>query len=216
MFPSILGKRQISPLFPYEVNVMKLIVWLTKLTVGTALIALLSTATTCYVLTRYVDDVLKQYGIQTAGTKNYFIDILTTMTHPTAQDKQNKTTASVPEAKPGPSPNPSPNPATKDDAIAAWSQSNTQSGSQSNAEQQNAMAFSAEELAQKKNKLSDTDKTRLFTLLMTKVPQDGMQRISQLMENGITTDEMTEIENILKTYLSEADMKELRTMLSKY
>lgn len=76
--------------------------------------------------------------------------------------------------------------------------------------------ISAEEFNQKKDAISSEDKMRIFTLLFTKVPQDDIQHLSLLLEDGLTEEEMAGVQEVLKAYLEPAEIEELNQIIEKY
>lgn len=75
------------------------------------------------------------------------------------------------------------------------------------------VVVSGEEFTKKKEQLSNDDKNQIFKLLLTRVPQTEIQRISSMMEDGITASELTEIERILKNYLKPEEYSQLLGMI---
>ena len=54
----------------------------------------------------------------------------------------------------------------------------------------------------------------IFNILMTKVPQDEMQKISTAMEDGLTEDEVKEIQEVISNYVDEKEYEDLMKMLT--
>lgn len=84
---------------------------------------------------------------------------------------------------------------------------------QSAADQQ--VVMTPDEMVDKKSSLTAQEKEEIFTLLMTKLPQEEMQKISEAMEDGLTAAELDEIQNGISKYLSEEEFQKLMTMLQK-
>jgi len=78
------------------------------------------------------------------------------------------------------------------------------------------IVMSAEEFNNKRKKLSDGDKLEIFSLLMQKLPQQELQRMSELLEDGITEDELAELEEVINAYLHKDDVDRLLLILNKY
>lgn len=77
-------------------------------------------------------------------------------------------------------------------------------------------AVTTDQLNQVKSQMSDTDKTELFGLLMTKLPQEAWQTISGYMENGLTDQELTELQQVIAQHLSKEEYEQIMSILKKY
>jgi hypothetical protein len=75
------------------------------------------------------------------------------------------------------------------------------------------VVVSSEEFAKKKEQLSSDDKNKIFKLLMTRIPQAEIQKISQIMEDGITASELKDIEQLLQNYLKPEEYSQLLSMI---
>lgn len=117
------------------------------------------------------------------------------------------------------------------DALPVWSQngqqqktevqmqSQAQSGGEKksdSADQRKKVVVSTEQLQQTKDNLTNDDKLIIFSLLVSKLPQSELQKISELMEDGITSEELKQMEDIVEMYLTPSDYKQLLTILGKY
>lgn len=87
------------------------------------------------------------------------------------------------------------------------------SGAAGAADADRRVVVSGEDFTKKKEQLSDEDKNKIFNLLVTRIPQDEMQRISRLMEDGITASELKEIEQVLQKYLKQDEYNQLLGMI---
>lgn len=77
-------------------------------------------------------------------------------------------------------------------------------------------ALSTEQFVAMQDQLSTEDKSAIFTILFTKVPQHEFQHLSFILEEGITTEESLEIARILQQYLTEDELQELSSIIQKY
>ncbi|MGM1045782.1 MAG: hypothetical protein ACQEXX_06515 [Bacillota bacterium] len=77
------------------------------------------------------------------------------------------------------------------------------------------IVMTPDEMVDKKSSLTTKEKEEIFTLLMSKLPQAEMQKISEAMEDGLTASELDEIENGISKYLSKDEFEKLMTMLQK-
>ncbi|MNM03362.1 hypothetical protein D3C81_133330 [compost metagenome] len=65
-----------------------------------------------------------------------------------------------------------------------------------------------------KKNLPSEDKVSIFNILMNKVPQEEMQKISADMENGLTEQEVAEIQSIISKYVTQEEYNKLMAMLT--
>ncbi|WP_419875909.1 hypothetical protein [Candidatus Pristimantibacillus sp. PTI5] len=77
-------------------------------------------------------------------------------------------------------------------------------------------AMTTEELTEVKEQMSDADKDELFGLLMSKLPQESWQTISQYIENGLTEQELTAIQQIMAQHLDKTEYTQMMDILKKY
>lgn len=77
-------------------------------------------------------------------------------------------------------------------------------------------AVTTEDLTEVKEQMSDEDKEKLFGLLMSKLPQESWQTISQYVENGLTEQELTTIQQIMAQHLDKTEYGEMMEILKKY
>jgi len=79
-----------------------------------------------------------------------------------------------------------------------------------------ALVMSEEEFNEKRKRLSDDDKMEIFSIMMARLPQEELQRMSLLLEEGITAAEAAEIEEVIYAYLQQDEVARLLAILSKY
>lgn len=80
----------------------------------------------------------------------------------------------------------------------------------------NETVISREELANARGQLSSQDKEQLFSLLITKIPQEDLQKISLYVEDGLTESELKEIEQMIAMHVSDDEYDKLMNILKKY
>lgn len=103
------------------------------------------------------------------------------------------------------------------DALPVWSQSGSAQGAQSGGTgEQEKTLFSSDFLSSTKDNMSNDDKVKLFTLLVSKLPAAEVQSISQLMENGITQEELVQLDKIIRRHLTQEEYKQVVAILEKY
>ncbi|MBB3130524.1 hypothetical protein FHS19_005243 [Paenibacillus rhizosphaerae] len=102
-----------------------------------------------------------------------------------------------------------------DDALPVMGQGLSESamGGQSAADQQ--VVISPDEMIQKKDELTATEKEQIFNILMKKLPQSEMQKISAAMEDGLTEQELSTIEDTISKYLTKAEYAALSKLLEQ-
>lgn len=101
------------------------------------------------------------------------------------------------------------------DAVPVWSQSGSKVNSDASGTGKK-LAVSSDSFQSMKDKISNEDKMKLFSLLVTKLPEQDVQTISQLVEDGITNDELNQIDAIIQKSLSKEEYKEVLAILQKY
>lgn len=70
-----------------------------------------------------------------------------------------------------------------------------------------------DEMVAKKDELSSKEKEEVFAMLMSKLPQAEMQKMTEAMEGGLTEVEMIEIEQILSKYLDKTEYTKMMDIL---
>ncbi|WP_282938648.1 hypothetical protein [Paenibacillus sp. RC67] len=106
-----------------------------------------------------------------------------------------------------------------EDAIAVFGQQSGQASTDKSGsgipgvEDNKKIVVSSEEFTKKKEQLSNEEKNKIFNMLVTRVPQNEMQTISSLMEDGITAGELKQIESILQKYLKPDEYAQLLAMI---
>jgi hypothetical protein len=106
------------------------------------------------------------------------------------------------------------------DALPVFGHSNA--GSQSQSQQSGSGAeekktvVSSEHVSSTKDNMTNDDKMKLFSLLVSKLPPAEVQNISKLMEDGITQQELVEMNAIVQKYMSEDEYKQMVAILEKY
>lgn len=217
---------------------MKVLTWLGKIVISSVLITSITMFTTWYVVNMYVEDIFRQYQIPALGKKIQFSDFTARLADELniVMRRDGGKQAAPVETPSAASPSPSPSPSgsvpsagssdplhsdagayggaasqgVKDDAVAVM-------GRVSDAnEQKKELVMSTEDFAKKKEALSSDDKMKIFSLVVAKLPQNEVQHLSALLEDGITTDELKQVNDTLKKYLNETELNQLTAILNKY
>jgi len=71
------------------------------------------------------------------------------------------------------------------------------------------------DIVDRKDRLPTEEKEEIFTMLMNKLPQSEMQKISEAMEDGLTAAELAEIEQGISKYLNPEEFDKLITILKE-
>jgi hypothetical protein len=219
---------------------MKLFGWLSKLLISTVLISTLSVLTAWYVVNLYVEEIIRQYQLPGLSKKIQLSDIAARLSTELNINKSKDNNAASPAtnkgldaiqestASPRPSPTPSQTPkvdamnpaeatpdAAKADSIAVMGQVKQESD-RSKTGIQKDLVMSTEEFAKKKDLLTSEDKMNIFSLVVTKLSQEEVQRLSTLLEDGITAEELKEVDVILQNKLNKEEYQKLLKILGKY
>lgn len=78
---------------------------------------------------------------------------------------------------------------------------------------QDGFFLSAEAFNEKRKNLSEADKLEIFTILLNDVPQEELQRLSELVEDGITAEEAALIAKSLQEHLGPDELERLLAIL---
>ncbi|MDQ1911156.1 hypothetical protein RAC89_11900 [Paenibacillus sp. GD4] len=213
---------------------MKLMLWLAKLAVSAVVTSLCCLALTFFAVNSYVDLLLEQYHIpRQAGQSIQWNQLVSHMAkqfdsmvgmggsgkppadrevaavsgNPTDEKKQERTGTETGGQTPKPSSTTERKP--PEDAVAVWSR---QSVSSMTSEEDRKVVVSGEEFAKKKDELTQEQKNKIFSVI-SKLPQEDIQYISKLMENGITASELKELEQILQKRLQPEEYADLLKLL---
>ncbi|MEF2966506.1 hypothetical protein V3851_11750 [Paenibacillus sp. M1] len=104
-----------------------------------------------------------------------------------------------------------------EDALAVMgggiSSGGASSGGQEALGQDREVIVTPDEMVAKKDGLSDQEKEKVFAMLMSKLPSEEMQKMTEAMEDGLTEAEMIEIEQILSKYLSKTEYADILKIL---
>ncbi|WP_169084081.1 hypothetical protein [Paenibacillus sp. PL91] len=228
---------------------LKRIGWLGKLVAAGLILSFLSIWTTGYIVTSYVETLLKQFNLPLevppmamtgVWGKLWGADPLVTTdiagkeeTPPIIEDKTDPK-EETPDSQAGTNEQGDPpasvdafgevtEPPLTDIGIGGGTQAGggapvdggeVQEGTAGTDDTETAMT--TDDLTEVKEQMSDEDKEELFGLLMTKLPQDSWQTISQYVENGLTEQELTAIQQIMAQHLDKTEYGQMMDILKKY
>jgi hypothetical protein len=204
---------------------MKMIGWLSKLIITAILLSTMSVMTTIYIVDQYVQTVLERFQLTDVERPPLRIGGLLQQTSPSLGD-ESKNEADAVEV-------------TEKDTAAAEQQSQDRleqqrqqdpqvelpSEGQNTTEatpvfgssiQSNSLVMTPDEFNEKRKNLSDEDKMMIFSIMMNKLPQAELQKLSEWLEDGITEEELTQVEEVINAYLEQADIDKLLSILNRY
>jgi hypothetical protein len=229
--------------------VLKRIGWLGKLVAAGLILSFLSIWTTGYIVTSYVETLLKQFNLPLevppmamtgVWGKLWGADPLVTTDTvgkeetPLIHDETQGSKEETPDSQAGTNEQSEPpasvdafgeatDPPLTDIGIGGGTQAGgsaavdggeVQEGTAGTDDTETAMT--TDDLTEVKEQMSDTDKEELFGLLMTKLPQESWQTISQYVENGLTEQELTAIQQIMAQHLDKTEYGQMMDILKKY
>ncbi|TLS48892.1 hypothetical protein FE782_28230 [Paenibacillus antri] len=196
---------------------MKMMAWLAKTILATAIVTGVSVATTWAVVNAYVQQLLGQYGMQGAAGPVGLMDTLTALgggrgvqgeaapasanVSPGEDDAAVETPSGTTPEEEYPVP---------DNALPVMGQATQSTGTE------DELYISMDDLNEKKDNISDEDRMAIFAMLVTKLPPEEVQAISALLEDGFTGDEMEQASAILQQYLTPEEYAKLLEILQKY
>ena len=203
-----------------------------KAAIGVCLIVVLasglSVLTTAYVVNTYIQSVLTSFDIKLdspAPGIGGFVKSLTGMSTKEnstsiADDSKNVEPAATQKSKdntgsstPSKDSDKAVEEKAPEDALAVMGEaSNADEQSTSGLDQQLVMTPDA--MGQLKDSLPADEKTNIFNILMTKLPQEEMQKISTAMEDGLTESEVKEIQEVISKYVNQDEYDLLMKMLT--
>ncbi|HEY0827841.1 MAG TPA: hypothetical protein VGE40_07085 [Bacilli bacterium] len=193
---------------------MRTVSWISRMVFSTILITTVSMLVSWFMINLYVDKLFGQLNIKGQAQKIEFSDFVAF-----ASNQLNSMIAGeefVPVQPPDigrPQPTVVPAATPQEDAVSAWTE---ESGTDEAGDSSKDIVMSAEDFNRKKEMLSDEDKMEVFSILISKLPQDEMQQISQFVEDGITTEEMQQAETIIGQYVDDEEYARLMEILNKY
>lgn len=86
----------------------------------------------------------------------------------------------------------------------------------SNGDLKDTLVMSAQEFNERRKKLTNQDKSAIFSIVITKLPQTELQKMSLLLEDGITEEELADFVDVINAYLEKEEVDKLIAILNKY
>lgn len=100
-----------------------------------------------------------------------------------------------------------------DNSLPVMGTNTTESGDSSLEDQE--IVMTPGDIVDRKDRLPTEEKEEIFAMLMNKLPQSEMQKISEAMEDGLTAAELAEIEQGISKYLNPDEFDKLITLLKE-
>lgn len=78
-----------------------------------------------------------------------------------------------------------------------------------------SLVMSAEQFNDRRKNLTEAERLEIFALFFNKLPQEELQQLSQLLEDGITAEEADTILQVMNTYLEQKEVDRLLSILTE-
>jgi len=184
-----------------------------KRALGVLLIAVLASSlsvlTTGFIVNAYLQSVLSSFDIKLDNPLSGGVtDILGSITGNTGTD--DSTTVEKKESN-------AVEDETPDNALPVMGQSieeSADSEGQSGSALDQQLVMTPEAMKDVKENLPSGEKVDIFNILMAKLPQEEMQKISTAMEDGLTESEVKEIQETIAKYVDDEEYEVLMKMLT--
>ncbi|PYI52408.1 hypothetical protein [Paenibacillus flagellatus] len=190
---------------------MKLLGWFGKVLVTAALAACISAVTTFYLVNFYVQELLKPFQAVLPENKIELSEFVVKLWTQSNILGQRATPQAGKESVPQPDTGKTVTTPPQDDAVAAWSQTGT-----GEAAKKEKVVMSEEQFLTKRDKLSEEDKSAVFSMLVSRLPQEQVQHLSTMIEDGITSSELEEMKKIVEQYVQPDEYAKLMDIVNKY
>ncbi len=199
---------------------MKLLGYLSKLMITAILLSTLSVMTTIYIVDQYVGVVLDRFHLSDIERPTLSVsDVLSSAQQAPPMIMEPKETTIEPQSQPQSESQSDPltqMPSNRDDAADDPIHDVEAAPVFGHAIQSGSIVITADEFNEKRKNLSDEDKMAIFAIMMNKLPQAELQRLSEWLEDGITDEELTQVEEVINAYLEEDDIDRLLSILNRY
>ncbi|MDF2724046.1 MAG: hypothetical protein K0Q59_3721 [Paenibacillus sp.] len=188
---------------------MKIIGWLCKMVVTVTITAAISALTTLFVMNLYMKQLLQPLGAIFPANPLSISELASEW----AKELQGAGLPGLSSKAQEENVKPKPAPGTAEssgpsDAVSVWAQN----GAGANREK---VVISADEFQKRREKLTDADKDTVFSMLLSRIPQEEVQRISADLEDGLTAAELEEIKRIAEQYLQPEEFDKLMGIVNK-
>lgn len=203
--------------------ILRVIAWAGKAIATVIIVSILAIWTTGYIITSYVESILKQYEIPIEIPPVAMSGIWGKLWGSEIASQYNeKDSKSITELQ-GSTNN-------LDSTGELFSESNEKDTAEDSAVFDDAakdvmapididnqdIAMTTDELIDSKASMSIEDKDRMLEILMTKLPPDALQTFFNYFEDGLTDQELIDIQQIMAQNLNKEEYEELMIILKKY
>jgi hypothetical protein len=215
---------------------MRILGWFSKLLISVVLISFLSIFTTAYMVDQYINKFLEKWNIEdTVKPAMDAEDYMSKLLHPSEllnseqpiseedmEVSENAEDTGLPvfnqESIEDLESNEGIEPIAPEAAPSSTQQPSASSStpSSSSKELKDTLVMSAQEFNEKRKKLTTKDKSEIFSIVITKLPQKELQKMSLLLEDGITEEELNDLESVMAAYLGQKEIEKLLAILNKY
>jgi hypothetical protein len=207
---------------------LKLVRWITKITLGAVLVSAISIYTTWYAVNQYIGQFLQQVPVQVSRPSlqltDLFGSLLSTNGKTPAVNGQTQPAGGEGTVAPPKTVEPKKAP---EDAVAVWGQVSTnqqhsggsalqQSSQASQALESSSVLLSEGDFQKIKEQISDEDKMKIFSLVMNRIPAEDLQELSTFVENGLTSEELKQVEELVKKRLNSEEYDQILSIINKY
>ncbi|REK71997.1 hypothetical protein [Paenibacillus paeoniae] len=205
--------------------IVKSLAWIGKIVAAGLMISFLSIWTTGYIVTSYVESVLKQFElpievppIAMSGVWGKLWGSDPLLTSGIDQENGSVNSGSEPDVEevfggiqeePG-SGNGEGN-APADGSAEGGAPTGTEGGLDGT-----ETVVKTDDIESVKGEMSEEDKAQLFELLMMKLPPESWLEISEYMEGGLTEQELTSVQQIMAQHLDTSEYEQMMEILKKY
>lgn len=212
---------------------MKWLSWLGRLSVTIVMVCLLTIVTTGYVVNYYVENILSRFHISMTDGGPSVTDIMKGLvgfqnssqgTTPKVEadsdlsaqlPPQNNETQNTDSQNNNSQNNDSPHKETDNSEVVPPATGGSSAGTNQSSGQKGAVVVTPDDLIAKKDSLDNKDKEDVFAILMSKLPQEEMQKITEYMENGLTETEVLATQQVLSKYLDKTEYAKVMEILKK-
>ncbi|WP_379156023.1 hypothetical protein [Paenibacillus sp. sgz5001063] len=188
-----------------------------KRTLAVCLIVVLASAlsilTTAYVVNTYIQSVLASFDIKLDGPEPGIGGFMKSLTGMNAKPAESDTAEDEGTSAPNS------NKTDKDDSKSGEKTVEEDAPKDAlpvmgEASSEQELVMTPEAMLNLKENLPADDKTNIFNILMAKLPQEEMQKISKAMEDGLTESEVQELQQVIGKYVDPEEYETLMKMLT--
>lgn len=208
---------------------MKWLGWIGRLIITIVVVCLLTVVTTGYVVNYYIEQMLSRYHISMTDGGPSVTDIMKGLvgvqsTTPSPTDEESSSKGKEQEQSKDSDQNKNKDQSNDQDnssspnlppATGGANAGNGDASGNDKSNQKENVVVTPDDLIAKKEGIESKDKEAIFTILMSKLPQDEMQKLTEYMEDGLTESEVLAIEQMLSKYLDKTEYAKVMEVLKK-